>query len=133
MGEWEEKSIILRQKIEMASAWADDADALEMVELFPHWVVDKSVIAGERLQYNNVLYKCVQAHTTQADWTPDITPALWVEVSVDEWPEWKQPTGSADAYMIGDKVTFEGKHYISVIDSNVWSPSAYPVGWSLQE
>lgn len=121
---------VLRKKIEQASAWTDDADALEMVELFPMWQVGKDVIVGERLQYDKVLYKCVQAHTTQADWTPDKTPALWVKVSVDEFPEWVRPSGSADAYMIGDKVTFEGKHYISVIDNNVWSPTEYPAGWN---
>ena len=48
---------------------------------------------------------------------------------VDEWPEWVQPSGALDAYGIGDKVTFENKHYISLISSNVWSPLAYPQGW----
>lgn len=119
----------LREKMELASAWTDDADALQVVELFPYWVADKPVIVGERVQYNAVLYKCVQAHTTQADWTPDNTPALWVRVSVDEFPEWVQPTGSADAYNIGDKVTYKGKRFTSTINGNVWSPDAYPAGW----
>lgn len=123
------EAIALRKKLELASAWTDDADALECIELFPHWVAGKSVIVGERLQYDSNLYKCIQAHTTQADWTPDATPALWVRVSVEEWPEWVQPTGAADAYNTGDKVTFEGAHYISVMDGNVWSPVAYPAGW----
>lgn len=126
------EAIALRKKIELASAWTDDADALECVELFPHWLVDKAVIVGERLQYEGLLYKCVQAHTTQEDWTPDVTPALWVRVSVDEWPEWVQPTGSADAYNTGDKVTYNDEHYICLIDGNVWSPDAYPAGWEKQ-
>lgn len=121
----------LRRKIEMASAWTDDADALEMVELFPAWQAGRSVIAGERLRYENQLYKCVQEHITQADWTPDKTPALWVKISVEEWPQWVQPTGSADAYMAGDKVTYNDLHYISTINNNVWSPDDYPAGWVL--
>lgn len=119
----------LRRKIELASAWTDDADALEMVELFPAWTVGRSVIVGERLRYENQLYKCVQAHVTQADWTPDKTPALWVKVSVEEWQQWVQPTGTADAYNTGDKVSHNGKHYISDIDANVWEPGVY--GWTV--
>lgn len=124
-----EEAIHFRKMIEQASAWTDDADALEMVALFPQWRVGKSYIVGERVQYEGKLYKCVQGHTSQADWTPDATPALWVKVSVEEFPEWVQPQGSADAYNKGDKVTFEGKHYISLIDGNVWSPVVYPAGW----
>lgn len=131
--ELEIKTEVLRAKIEQAAAWTNDADALEMVELFPHWETDRGVIVGERLQYNDVLYKCIQAHITQADWTPDVTPALWVKVSVDEWPEWVQPQGAADSYQIGDKVTYKGKHYICIIANNVWSPEDYPAGWELVE
>ena len=79
------------------------------------------------------LYRVVQAHTTQDDWEPQDTPALWTEVSLDEWPEWKQPTGAQDAYNTGDKVTFEGAHYVSLIDGNIWSPAAYPAGWERQD
>lgn len=121
------EAIEFRKKIEQASAWTDDADALEMVELFPAWRFPKDYILGERIRYNELLYKCVQEHTSQADWTPDITPALWVRVSVEEYPEWIQPQGSADAYMKGDKVTYHEKRWISNIDNNVWSPETY--GW----
>lgn len=47
----------------------------------------------------------------------------------DEWPEWVQPTGAHDAYNTGDKVTYNSKHYESIIDRNVWSPDTYPAGW----
>lgn len=126
-----EEAIHFRRMIEQASAWTDDADALEMIPLFPRWAYPKAYIVGERISYDGLLYKCVQAHTSQADWTPDVTPALWVRVSVEEFPEWVQPQGAADAYNKGDKVTFEGKHYISLIDGNVWSPAVYPAGWEI--
>ena len=127
-----ERARALRPYIEKASTSLTDEDALQAVELFPQWVTGHHYIVDERLQYNGVLYRVVQAHTSQADWTPDITPALFVVVSLDEWPEFVQPTGAHDAYNQGDKVTFEGKHYISLIDGNVYSPTAYPDGWQEQ-
>ena len=122
----------LRQLIEQLAVTLDDETALTGVELFPMWAIGRAYAVGDRVQYGGILYKCVQAHTSQADWTPDITPALFVVVSLDEWPEFVQPTGAHDAYNKGDKVTFEGKHYISLIDGNVYSPTAYPAGWQEQ-
>ena len=127
-----ERARALRHYIEKAAISLTDEDALQAVELFPQWVTGHAYVVDERLQYNGVLYRVVQAHTSQADWTPDITPALFVVVSLDEWPEFVQPTGAHDAYNKGDKVTFEGKHYISLIDGNVYSPAAYPAGWQEQ-
>ena len=45
-------------------------------------------------------------------------------------PEWVSPTGEHDAYNVGDRVTFEGRVYVSVTDGNVWSPVDNPAGWS---
>lgn len=128
-----EEAKAYRRKIELAAESQDDAQALESIELFPKWEAGLSVAVGERYQHLGKLYRVVQAHTTQADWEPQDTPALWTEVSVVEWPEWKQPTGAQDAYNTGDKVTFEGAHYVSLIDGNIWSPTAYPAGWELQD
>lgn len=128
-----QKAERLRYMIELMAKDLDDADAQEVPDLFPHWHAGVAYEADERICYLDVLYKCVQAHTSQDDWTPARTPALWVRVYVEEWPEWVQPTGSADAYQKGDKVSYEGKHYISLIDNNVWSPVAYPAGWEVQE
>ena len=127
-----ERARALRPYIEKAASSLTDEDALQAVELFPQWVVEHAYVVGERLQYNGVLYRVVQAHTSQADWAPDKTPALFVFVSLDEWPEFVQPTGAHDAYNKGDKVTFNGKHYISLIDANVYSPAVYPAGWQEQ-
>ena len=127
-----ERARELRPYIEKAATNLTDEDALQAVELFPQWATGHAYAVDERLQYKNVLYRVVQAHTSQADWTPDITPALFVVVSLDEWPEFVQPTGAHDAYKKGDKVTFNGKHYISLIDANVYSPAAYPAGWKEQ-
>lgn len=117
----------LRARIESMAKDLTDEDALETIELFPLWKADTQYVANYRVRYNDVLYKCVQAHTSQDDWTPDITPALWTRVSIDEFPEWIQPTGAQDAYMTGDKVGHNEKHWVSTIDNNVWEPGVY--GW----
>ena len=118
----------LREIIEKASANLTDEDALSAVELFPEWEAGKAYAQNDRVLYNGKLYKVVQAHTTQADWTPDKTPALFAKVSVEEWPEWVQPTGAHDAYSIGDKVAHNGKHWESAYDSNTWEPGVF--GWN---
>ena len=117
----------LRQLIEQLAVTLEDETALTGVELFPMWTIGRAYAVDDRVQYGGILYKCVQAHTSQADWMPDATPALWVVVSIDEYPEWVQPTGAHDAYNIGDKVTHNGKAWVSDVDNNVWEPGVY--GW----
>ena len=114
--------------LKAARLTADDQTALTGMELYPTWADGIAVSVGDRYQYNGKLYKCGQAHTTQADWQPDITPALWVKVSLDEWPEWIQPTGSHDAYAKDAKVTHNSKKWTSDVDANVWEPGVY--GWT---
>jgi hypothetical protein len=120
----------IRADMNAVTATLTDEQGLELITLFEPWAL-KAYAVGDRVRHGDKLYKCVQAHTAQDNWTPDATPALWTPISVEEYPLWVQPTGAHDAYMIGDKVTFEGKRYISVIDNNTWSPTAYPQGWKL--
>ena len=122
------EALAYRQTIENAAALQSDEQALENIYLYPSWKEDLSVNVDERYRYGETLYKCVQAHTTQADWTPDITPALWSVVSLEEWPEWIQPTGAQDAYNKDDKVSHNDKHWISDVNANTWEPGIY--GWT---
>lgn len=124
-----EQALAYRHKIETAASFQDDESALQSIELFPKWLAGIEVTADARYQFNGKLYRCVQSHTTQSDWTPDVTPALFTEVSIEEFPEWKQPTGAQDAYNAGDRVSYNGKHWESLIDGNIWAPDAYPAGW----
>lgn len=119
----------MRAFIERAAQSLDDAAALQAVCLHPHWAAGQAYAAGYKVQHGGILYKCVQAHTSLADWTPDATPALWVVVSIDEFPEWVQPTGAHDAYNTGDKVSYNGKHYVCTIDGNAYAPDVY--GWEV--
>ena len=121
------KAIKYRQHLNSLISALNDEDALEMTELFPMWRIGKTYALGDRVQYDDKLYECVQSHTAQSDWTPDITPALWKRVMIEEYPEWVQPTGAQDAYMMGDKVTHNGLRWISDMDANVFEPGVY--GW----
>ena len=122
-----------RAALDRALNFIPEEDEDTMAALFLPWRTGFSYSIGDKVQYNTKVYKCVQAHTSQADWTPDITPALWTHTSTEEWPQWIQPTGAQDAYNIGDKVTYQEHHYISTIDGNVWAPDAYPAGWEFVE
>lgn len=110
---------------------ADDQTALAGKELYPLWNETEVYKAGDRVRYDEILYKCLQNHTAQASWTPTDAPSLWAKVLIPTpsvIPEWEQPE-STNPYMKGDKVTYKGKTYESLIDNNVWSPEAYPQGW----
>ena len=110
-----------------------DEQAYTLRVLFPAFEIDKSYEVGERIIYEDKFYKVIMAHTSQADWTPDVAVSLFVEIpnpSV-EYPEFKKPINAETAYMTGDKITFEGNKYISIMDNNVYSPTEYPQGWEL--
>lgn len=121
----------LRAMIVKAAVSLPDEDALSAIELFAPWQADTAYAVDERIRYNGKLYRVVQAHTSQADWTPDITPALYTEVAEPGTiPVWKQPTGAHDAYMMNDKVyypTADDDIWVSLVDNNTWEPSYY--GW----
>lgn len=129
----QEKARRLRPMIVKASAFLSDEDALNAIELYDIWMPDKTYEVDTRLSYNDKLYRVVQSHTSQADWTPDLTPALFTEVALPgEIPVWKQPTGAQDAYQKGDQIKYpdeNGSVYESDVDNNVWAPNVY--GWHL--
>lgn len=119
----------------------DESVMLEVSDVFPSW--QDALAKLSKLKVGDVLrhgvnadgepqlYQVLQAHTVQADWTPDTAVSLFKKVSVTSTgiPIWTQPLGSTDAYMKGDEVSYNGTNYVSQIDNNVWSPDAYPAGW----
>ncbi|WP_305150930.1 carbohydrate-binding protein [uncultured Dubosiella sp.] len=114
---------------------ATDEQALVMRPLYPVWQVDQVYKKGAYLQYGGELYRVLQDHTSQADWTPDKAVSLYVNVAdpANPYPPFKKPTGAHDAYNKGDGITFEEKHYRSKIDGNVYSPVESPDSWELVE
>lgn len=123
------KAYKLRELIVKAAASLEDSDALDGIELFDEWAVDTKYAEGKRLRYEGILYKVLQEHTSQADWTPDKAVSLFVRVDDPsiEFPEWRQPTGAHDAYAEGAKVSHNSKHWISTIPANTYEPGVY--GW----
>lgn len=124
-----ERARELRRLILKASKSLNDEDALEGIELFPMWKEGVDYKKGDREQHTDgFLYRCEQNHTSQAEWAPNVTPALWTRISIEKWPEWRQPTGEQDSYNKGDQTSWVEKHWISDLDANVWEPGVY--GWT---
>ena len=134
-----EQAEAIREAMDIAGANLTDEKALECVRLYRHYEVGKAYKTGEFFTYgvNGVgdpqLYKVVSDHTSQADWKPDKSPALYTVICLDDsgYPIWAQPTGAHDAYNTGDIVNYNGVLYESLIDGNVYSPDAYPAGWKV--
>lgn len=108
----------------------DDNTALRMLVFYPEWKDGQAYSAGFKVQHGGKLWRVVQAHTSQAGWEPDSAPSLWAKVLIpDETviPEWEQPD-STNPYSAGDKVTHNGKTWVSDVDNNVWEPGVY--GWT---
>lgn len=130
-----------RKALQMFAASLTDEKALEVATIYDPWVVGKTYTIGDFFTHgtNSVgdpqLYKVNQNHTSQADWLPDATPALYTKIGLDDegFPVWAQPTGAHDAYNTGDVVNYNGTLYESLIDGNVYSPDAYPAGWKIYE
>ena len=103
-----------------------DEKALKFQAMYPHWKAEVEVKVGQRYQYEGVLYKVLQDHTTQETWTPTQAPSLFAKVLIPDDVEiypWEQPD-STNGYMKGDKVTHNGKVWESLVDNNVWQPGA---------
>ena len=121
-------SMLIKQQINGLTV--DDNTALRMTEFYPVWSAGQSYTAGYKVQHGGKLWRCLQAHTSQTGWEPDIAPSLWAKVLIHDpevIPEWEQPD-STNPYMAGDKVSHNGNTWVSDIDNNVWEPGVY--GWT---
>lgn len=110
---------------------ATDEMSLQVPNLYPTWKTETVYKTGDRVLYNEVLYKVLQDHTSQDSWNPSDTPSIFARVLIPNEtiiPDWEQPD-STNAYMIGDKVIYNGKTWISTVDNNVWNPETY--GWEV--
>ncbi len=125
-----ELALKLRPIIEKAMQSLDIEEALQAVTLYPKWESGVQYEVGYRVRHNDVLYSVLLAHTSQDNWTPDVAPSLFAQVLIPDEeviPEWIQP-GATNAYALGDKVTHNGKTWVSDYDNNVWEPGVF--GWS---
>ena len=108
---------------------ATDEMSLQVPNLYPVWKVGVNYMAGDRVLFNDILYKVLLGHASQEDWNPEVAPSLFAKVLIPDGnviPEWEQPD-STNTYKKGDKVTHNGKIWVSVADTNSWEPGVY--GW----
>lgn len=119
----------LRAQFVKLREMATDEMSLQVPNLYPAWRAEVEYAMNDRVLYNDVLYRVLQAHTSQTDWTPDVSHSLFAKVLIPDEnviPEWEQPE-STNPYMTGDKVMYDDKVWVSTIDNNVWTPGAF--GW----
>lgn len=111
----------------------DDVTATENASQFSPWAYPVKYESGNIRRHEGELYRCIQPHTSQEDWTPPAAVSLWVKVGdpSEEWPAWAQPIGAHDAYAAGAKAKHNEKKWISDVDGNVWEPGVY--GWTEQK
>lgn len=118
----------------LAGLLLTDEQAVAAPFLFDEWDPDSVSYTAEvsKVVYEDLLYKCLQSHVSQASWNPADAVSLWVRIDdpAIEWPEWRQPTGAHDAYPVGAKVSHNDKHWVSNVDNNTWEPGVY--GWDEQ-
>lgn len=120
----------MRKLLEKQTDSMTDEEILNYPNFVEKWESGKSYTTGKRLKYNGTIYKVLQDHTSQDDWTPDAAPSLFAKVLIPDEniiPEWEQPD-STNPYMVGDKVTHNSKTWVSDVDNNVWEPGVY--GWT---
>lgn len=131
MNPYMEEAKAIRKSISGLADGVSDEKIVDNKAAFPFWNGNGvSYKAGDILQYNDKVYRVLQNHTSQTDWTPSAAVSLFVEIQTEEIPDWVQPS-SVNPYMKGDKVKHLGKVWISNIDNNVWEPSVY--GWNEYE
>lgn len=124
------EALKLRHHIETAVQSLPDSEALDAVTLHPEWAAGVDYATGHKVQHGGKLYRCLQAHASQEVWEPENAPALWAKVLIPDETvihEWEQPD-STNPYSAGDKVTHNGKTWVSDVDNNVWEPGVY--GWT---
>lgn len=119
-----------------ASALTDEAAAEMPRALYDAWSADSvPYIVGDIRQDDGALYRCLQAHTSQANWKPANAPSIWVKIAdpLIEYPEWSQPTDATNAYYTGDKMTYtDGKKYICTAPEGyavTFGPDVLPEYW----
>jgi len=113
---------------------AEVVERLLWVRDRPEWGAGIDAYLGMVVFWQGTLFRCIQPHRTQIDWTPDATPNLWVRYyEPDEVPAWVQPTGSSDAWALGARVTHAGHTWRSLIPDNVTEPGSDPRWWECED
>ena len=133
MGKWTDEALRMKPFFQKGAQTLDDAEALEVKGIYPEWSSSGVYAVGDKVQYKDILYRCIKEHTAQSTWMPTKATSLWAKVLIPDpevIPAWEQPD-STNPYMQGDKVAHNGKTWVSDIDNNVWEPGVY--GWVINK
>lgn len=109
------RAVELRPIIEQAAVSLSDGEAASVPELITAWAYPVDYAEGDRRSYGGKVYKCRQAHTSQADWTPDKTPALWAVIDAEHAGTQADPIPAARG------MEYEyGKYYLDSEDGKTY-------------
>ncbi len=109
------RAVELRPIIEQAAVSLSDGEAATVPELITAWAYPVDYAEGDRRSYGGKVHKCRQAHTSQADWTPDKTPALWAVIDAEHAGTQADPIPAARG------MEYEyGKYYLDGEDGKVY-------------
>lgn len=102
-----EEARAFRKAIDNVSAVADDNTAAKNKIVYLEWVADTAYVVGDKRREDNLLYKCRQAHTSQTDWKPSVTPALWEVINEEHTGTYDDPIPYNQSMIV-----FEGLYYL---------------------
>lgn len=127
-----EDAVEFRSTVDAIINTLTDEQAIGAPVLFPVWQKDVKYKIGDRVRYEGRLYKVIQEHNSQIDWTPATSPSLFASLLIDEENgnilEWVQPD-STNPYCLNSKVIHNGKFWISTADGNIWEPDTIGAPW----
>jgi hypothetical protein len=134
MGKWADAASKKDAAISIAGTMLTDEQAYMVPALFMPWDPKEPYKFGDRVRHEGTLYRCIAADGVQPNptWTPDAAVSLWTRIDdpAIEWPEWVQPE-STNPYPLSAKVSYNGKHWVSLHAANVWAPGTSGV-WEEQ-
>ena len=130
MGKYSDWAAGKAASMKAVGATLTDEEAVQHTDFFMPWRVETEHQAGDRVTYYGTLYKCLQAHTSQSDWTPDAAPSLWAEITLaGEYRVIPEVISASEAFALGERGWWKNRLYESLIQANVYTPDVYPAGW----
>lgn len=126
-----QKQLNLINYIKGTRATAPEVIADANPQFYNPWVYGEAVSIGDRRrdEYNGLVYE-VYASAGDNLCPPHEVLNIWRRAWDEEWPDWVQPTGAHDAYILGAKVVHKGDKWVSDVSANIWEPGVY--GWTKQ-
>lgn len=133
MGKWTEMVSAMIRTMDKAGAMLDDSQASTVTDLYPSYHTDGSLVkAGSRINWRGVLKRAAVDLWATDENSPDNAPSLWEDINYrDGYRVIPETITVGTAFAKDELGWWEGELYRSLIDANVWTPTAYPAGWEM--